>query len=262
MIDREPNYYRFLGILLILGILIYYSPIPKYLFPDKPIVNNTKILTVEKIVTILVTPTPDNINYFSNEYQSGLRMLKKPFTWIKNNALGKQDMRVTVKVYDFLIFEKIHWFNPSTYNYYEQLPEKENDKFLFIFINVEMDNTVSDDTRLWLPDKNKYAVQVNGIIYYAKNYPEQLRIKELELFTNLNGDSYIQHYGQTRLYSTSSEYTSSAGEFSDKHYYLRAGKSNSEDGYLLFEIPKSANPEDIIVLGNFFNFGSAQWRLK
>jgi hypothetical protein len=39
------------------------------------------------------------------------------------------------------------------------------------------------------------------------------------------------------------------------------GKSNLEDGYILFEIPKSAKIEDIRVLFNFFNFGNAEWKL-
>lgn len=260
IIDKEPNYYRYAGILLIIGFLIFYSPIPKW-FTQKPQINTT-VTIIEKEVKVYITPIPDNKNYFANEYTSGLRLIKMPFTWIRNNAIGKQDMRVSVRIYDYMLFEKIHWWNPNIGKYNEQYPEDNHNQFLFLFINIEMDNTVADDTRLWLPDKNKFAIQSNGIVYYSKNYPEQLRIKELEETTNLNDDYRIQHYGQMRLYSPSNQYRDFAGEYSDTHTYLRAGKSNAEDGYLIFEIPKSSNLNNTLALGDFGKFGSSQWRLK
>jgi hypothetical protein len=63
-------------------------------------------------------------------------------------------------------------------------------------------------------------------------------------------------------YSHSSEYVHTAGEYSLKDYYLKSGLSNSLDGYILYEIPKNAEPKDIIVTGKFYSFGQSSWLLK
>ena len=42
--------------------------------------------------------------------------------------------------------------------------------------------------------------------------------------------------------------------------WLRMGKGNCIDGYLLFEVPKKAFDEDVMLLGSFSTFGTAYWK--
>lgn len=225
-------------------------------------VNETALPVKIVTVTVLVTPTPDGHTYFASEYQNGTRLLKRPFSFIRYEALFKQDMKVTTIVYDYREFEKLHWFNPSQYKYEEQLPETPDSKFLLIFINTFMDDELGDDTRFWVMSRQMFAVDIGGKVYRSLDYPFQLRYKELETTPNFNGESYIQAYKQERVYTSSMDAVKTAGEISDEKFYLRGGKSNAIDGYLLFEIPKDTTPEQIKVLANFYSFGNSQWLLR
>lgn len=260
--NTEVNYLRVLVLILIIGLFIYLILPWNIIFPKKPVENLTKIIIQKEYINVLITPSPDGKTYFVNEYQSGIRKLNRPFSWIRNNVSGLKNMKVTVNVYNYLMFDSLHWFNPTEYKYYTEYPEISNSKFLFVMVNIYMDDIIGDDTRLPLFNKTSFIVEINNKLYYSKDYPEQIRFKELEYTYNLNDDSIIQAFGQKVIYSKSSEYRSTAGEYSLKDYYLKGGISNAIDGYLIFEIPKNTNPEDIIISAKFYNFGSSSWILK
>jgi hypothetical protein len=224
--------------------------------------GNESALIVEKPVYITVTPTPDGKTYFAGEYQEGLRKIKRPFSWIRNDVSGKQDMAVHVTVYDYKIFESYHWFNPMDYLYYEQFPTSLNNKFVFVFINLYMDDIQDDDTRMWIPNENHYGLQINNTLIAPVDFMKQLRIKELEDTYNYNDDSRVGYYSAYKYYSRGSDFASTAGETYINQTWLRGGKSNAIDGYLVYEIPKDVKDEDLILSGNFFTFGNAAWKLK
>lgn len=244
----------------------------QYLFPNKPTFNTTNntsnvtiiYKTIEKIV--LVTPTPDGHIYFASEYQNGTRLLQRPFSWIRNDVLGKQDMKVTTIVYDYKMFEKLHAFNPTDYKYDELFPSAGADgkekKFLLIFVYVFMDDIIGDDTRMWAFNRNFFAVFDGKETIAPKEYPYQLRFKELEETFTFNNDYRVQAFKSFRAYSPNEIYYNTAGEYNDEIYYLRGGRSNAIDGFLIFEIDNKDQPEDILVLGRFYSFGSAQWKLR
>lgn len=262
MINTEINYTRVFGIIILIGALIYFSPLQEYITP-KPIIKYVNVTqNITHYVTVLVTPTPDGKLFFAGEYQNGTRKLTQPFSWIRKDVSGQKDMKVTTRVYNYMMFDKLHWFNPAEYKYFVQFPDNPNYKFLFIFVNTYMDDVIGDDTRLWLPNKYRYGIEINHKMYYAKDYPEQVRYKELEYTSTLDESTYIQAYGQIRVYRKSSEYRKTAGETSVIHNYLRGGLSNAEDGYILFEIPKDTIPEQIIIRGEFFSFGNSAWIIQ
>lgn len=257
--DINPRVFAFLAIIGFLAFLVFGGNI---IFPkknqeeDKP-----QMVILEKEVQILVTPTPDGHIYFASEYQNGTRLLKRPFSFIRYNALYKQDMKVTTIVYDYKIFEKLHWFNPAQQVYQEQLPD-ENMKFCFIFITVFMDDIIGDDTRAWMFNRSYFGLFDGEIMRYHMQYPYQIRYRELEQTPTFDNTGYVEAFKQKRLYSEEEYAVKTAGEYSDEVYYLRGGQSNAIDGYLLFEIPKDKTPDDLIVFADLSSFGFSRWRLS
>jgi len=255
---------RLLAFMALVGILVFLAFGGNLLFPKNH--KEDEEITVEPIVVdhyieVLVTPTADGHIYFASEYQNGTRMLKRPFSWIRYDALYEQDMKVTTIVYDYRFFDKLHWFNPTEYKYREIEPNTPGFKYLFVFVTMWMDDVIGDDTRMWALDRNAFAVQVGGTGYTPQAYPYQLRFKELETTPNFDETTYIEAFKQRRGYNSEEFYIKTAGEYSDETYYLRGGKSNAIDGYLLFEVPKDTTAEDCMVLARFYSFGSSNWRL-
>lgn len=255
--NTEVNYLRVLVLILIIGLFIYLILPWNIIFPKKPVENLTKIIIQKEYINVLMTPTPDSKTYFVNEYQSGIRKLNRPFSWIQGN-----NTKITVNVYNYLIFNSLHWFNPTDYKYYISYPELSNSKFLFVMVNIYIDNIIGDDETIPLFNKNNLVTIINNKIYTPKDYPEQIRFKEFEYTYTLNDDSIIQAFGQKRLYSKSSDYRSTAGEYSLKDYYLKGGISNAIDGYLIFEIPKDTKSENIMISGKFSDINYSSWILK
>jgi hypothetical protein len=267
--EINPRIWVFVFLLLLLYVGIFqnwiFFAIP--LFPQKATAINQPNITpnvtiIYRNVTVLVTPTPDGHTYFASEYQNGTRLLQRPYTFIRYNALYKQDMKVTTIVYDYKTFEKLHWFNPTTYKYVEQYPTDSDKQFLFIFVYAFMDNIAGDDTRMWLYNRSFFAVYDGKNTYRPLEYPYQIRYKELENTYTFDHSVGVQAFKSLRMYSRGLEYVNTAGEYNDEIYYLRGGQSNAVDGFLIFEIDKNTQSEDLLVLGQFYTFGSAQWRLK
>lgn len=256
---------RIFAFLALIGILIGIFYGGQFLFQKPkviaPIIVQPTPIIIEKYITVMVTPTPDGRLYFASEYQNGTRLLKRPYSFIRYNALYKQDMKVTTIVYDYKFFEKLHWFNPTTYKYQEQLPDT-GYKWCFIFVYTFMDDIIGDDTRMWAFNRSFFSVynEKSQEMFTALEYPYQLRYKELEQTPTFDNSQYVQAFKQVRMYSSSSSYSRTAGEYSDEQYYLRGGISNAIDGYLLYQIPINTTENDILVFGNFYSFGFSQWR--
>ena len=254
-------FFAAIGLLLIFCLFF----LPPMLEKPKPVINISANITPTAtpiIEYVYITPTPDSGIYYVSEYQPGARKLQRPFSFYREKALGEKDLSVHVTVYDFKIFNKYHWFNPSDYLYYIQFPQTPNSKFLFVFINIYLDDIIGDDTRFWIPSENSFAIQINDLVYNPSPFVKQLRIKELEETFNMNDNGRIEYFNTYRMYSSASNAGISAGETTNNIDVLKGGKSNAIDGYLVFEIPKEAQEKDISVLGNFYTFGSSEWRLK
>ena len=261
--EINPRIIAFL--ILVSFIILLAFGANQFLFPAKkviPVNNTTNIQYVTVTKEIFVTPVPDGHRYFANEYQSGIRQLQRPFSWIRNDVVGKQDMKVTTIVYNYMTFDKLHWFNPTDYKYYEQIPVNPNNKFLIVFVYTFMDDIIGDDTRMWLINRSMIGVQYNNRMYTPLEYPYQIRYKELEESFTFDNTLRVQAFKQMRLYNEEEYAIKTAGETSEEIYYLRGGKSNAIDGYLIFEIPKNADMKNTIVRINFYEFGSSAWRLE
>lgn len=228
---------------------------------DIPPVKN--ISTVVEYVTVLVTPTPDGKTYFASEFQSGIRKIQNPFSFYRKNVTGLKDIKVTSFVYDYRIYNVLHWFNPSDYKYYEMSADSDK-KFLFVFYAMYMDDIAGDDTRFYIPNKRNYVVQSlkNNKLYYPIEYPNQLRIEELEYAYDYTNTNKAQYFGQIRKYTRDLSASNTAGEISIEQNWLRGGLSNMQSGYILYEIPSEIKDEDLLAGINFYGYGNAWWKLK
>jgi len=252
--------------------------------------DNYSAIIVEKPVYITVTPTPDGINYFAGQFSNGTRKLNRPFTIYRSNEIldgvnninQNSTLEISTVVYDYLLTNNFHYFNPEITNspsgdgYILEEPKDNQSQFLFIFVGIYTNGDVSTVKKVWLPNSSSFAIQIGNTLYFEKtDFPKQARIAELENKRNINKNSYAQAYGQYRQYigkfsvdkdfssSTYGSYTQNglAGEVSTPDYYIPVGDSNIEDGYIVFEIPKSATTKDIDILFRFFNFGYSDWKL-
>ena len=263
--DNKPINFHLIviiGIAFLIFIIMFYPMFNNHSqknIENKTNVSNISTITIYKEIYITVTPTPDGKIYFASEYESGIRKIKRPFSWYRADVTGLKDMSVHVVIYDYRIFDTYHWFNPQDYKYYEEKATKGN-KFLFVFINIYMDDVIGKDTRMWLPDANHFGVQIDNSLYMPIEFEKQLRIKELEDVYNYNDDSRVNYYGGFRTYEKGNSDT--AGEIYQNLTYLKGGKSNAIDGYIVYEIPNNIQDEQLIVSGNFYEFGNSAWVLK
>lgn len=228
-------------------------------------VSNYLLITPTPVIitnTVYVTPTPDNGIYYSNEYIGGIKKLGRPFSWARENVVGLQDMSVHVRVYNYKILQSYHWWNPTDYKYYETYPSNINSEFLFVYVNIYMDDIIGDDPRMWLPNEHHYFVNINGQLIEPIEFTKQLRIKEFEETFNWNDDNRIKYYGGVPTYTANSDAAPTAGEIVDNLTYLRGGISNAVDGYIVYEVPANTPLPDISVVGTFYTFGQNSWLLK
>jgi hypothetical protein len=253
------------GIIGIVFLILIFFP---YQTLEKPAINKTANITrittapTPEIQYIYVTPTPDNGIYYAGEYTDGTRKLGRLFSWWQKDVDGLNDMIGHVKVYDYRIFNSVHIFDPTEYSYYEKFPTP-GTKYLFIFVQIYLDDFKgSTVSKLWTPGEQHYFVTANGITYTPITWDKQVRIKEFEETANANDDFRMGYYGVFNAYSRSKEYVATAGEYAEPLYYIKPGKSNAIDGYIVYEIDQNITAQDILVTSNMFAFGNPSWVLK
>jgi hypothetical protein len=47
----------------------------------------------------------------------------------------------------------------------------------------------------------------------------------------------------------------------DPQSWTLLGTSNTESGFIIYQVPEEAQPQDLLVVGGFYSFGNAWWRL-
>lgn len=217
---------------------------------DKPTAAPIENITVE-IINTTPTPTPEPtlsqeqyMEKFGGLYQG------QWLSWKRDNVSGLKDMSVHTTVYDYRIFGTVHWRSISWGQYF---PESANEGHKFLFVMV---NTYSDEgmARMWGINRSYYWVDINGQLYAPSDrlLPE-IRIKEFDEIWNLNHVENVKPYGILRTYD------SLGREQAEELGWLKAGKLNGWDGYIVYEIPADTKPEDIKIVAQFNHFIDPHW---
>jgi len=258
--EINPRFLMWLSVVILFILIAVY---PLFNQTEVTVINKTPIITQIEYITVLVTPTPDGIIYFANEYQTGIRKILHPFSWIRK-VDNYRDIKITSNVYNYMSFNKLHYMNPADSKFYELLPiDNANNKFLLVFYNIYSDEIIGDSVGYNLPSENMFSVIINDISYSPfYYYNKQFWFKELEQTFDYNEVNNIKAYGQYRYYSKSKEYAKTAGVISIPINSINPGKYNGDDGYIIFEIPKSVKDEDILFQVSYSSFGWSAWRLN
>ena len=254
-------------IIAIIGLVILISGYPFFLiqqtyFPQPKIVLNVtkNISPIVIIKYVNITPTPDNGIYYVSDTQNGTRKMQRYFVFHRDNVSGYKSLDFHVTVYGYKMLNSYHWYNYHDSKTYETLPDNPNDKFLFIYVQMYSDDISGDDVRNYIPSEQHFQINYKNTMYSPAPFQKELMIHELENTYNFNDDSIIEYYGQYVNHPLDGK---NMGQYiSIPQYFSFAGKSNAVDGYIVYELPKTAQPNDLIVYGDFFGYGYSNWVLK
>lgn len=218
----------------------------------------TPVVELTSPPQIYVEPIADQL------YRLGKRDIGQFFTWRRYNVSGQKDMTVKVTIYRYQFLTRYQWWSNGYGRYFWQFPGPGN-KFLVIYPYMEMvGEDQSQDPRYFVSEVpwDRWAIDYNQTLYYPdENYVKGIRIRELEEVFTLNNDDRVKPWGyfwHNFGYSDDEEYH---GIVAVSPQWLRMGRSNAWDGYVLIEVPEAARPEDLKVVSNWGAFGSAYWQL-
>lgn len=189
----------------------------------------------------------------------GERWENQWFKWIRQDVDGLKDMNVGIIVYRHAWLDKYTWYNNAMGNYQIEYPSEGN-RYLVVWVHEEMfgDNQ-SYDPRMWGIDESAFRLQYqSSLIEPDLNHLPVNRILELDNQLNYYRFETAPAFGYRNVYTGNNPET--GGWVAERIGYLRMGRGNCIDGYLLFEVPKTIFTEDVMLLGSFSTFGTAYWR--
>lgn len=198
-------------------------------------------------------------------YRVGKKDLGEYYTWHRDNVSGQKDMTVSVTVYAYRFFSRYEWWSPQNGRYYWQFPAA-GKKYLVVFAQIYMHgNDPSQDPRYYVGDEpwDRWKIQYNQTLIDAdETYVKSIRIAELEETFTLNDDDRVKPWGYFWHNYGYSSNEDRRGVVAEPYTWLRMGRSNAIDGYIIFEVPDNALPEDLKVLSQWDTFGHPWWQLS
>ena len=200
-------------------------------------------------IPIVYVEGQDDFMFRTNGYWLG--------DWVqykRDNVEGLKDIDLRATVYRALFLPNYRYWSVSWGEYQWQIPNP-GMKYLAVFAHIRMEGTTQEsDPRMWGPGQDHFRIQIGNETYEPDtNHVIGYRIKELEEQFDLLKVNRIFDYGYYRYFSRDG--TEMAGELG----YIRMGRSNAWDGYLLFEVPREARMEDIRILEQIDGLGSVWW---
>ena len=179
------------------------------------------------------------------------------FKWSSLNASGLKGIGVNTTMYGYKELNRFTYYDYQWgQDFFEVAPD--GMEYFFAYIYTEM---IDDGATIYLPQQYNYGLLINDEMYYPTlfNY-EQNQIREMDEQFNKNHVERIKPYAYEYLYAQNN-LTHVKSPIMSPREYLRAGKSNAEDGYIIFTIPKEHNKRMLRLYGDFFSFGSASWKI-
>jgi hypothetical protein len=196
-------------------------------------------------------------------FRNGGRYLGEGFLINRVNVSGQKDLVVNVSVYNYIFLDNFLESGADKWgtSFYWPIVPYPGNKFLFVFVRSEMEgSSEKNDPRMWGFDTNHFAIDYQGSII-QEDQSRRVKctpIKELENTWNLNGDYRVSDFGKLRQEPMQNP---TSGIDCGDLGFLRMGKSNAWDGFIIYQVPTDATEIDIRVLGAFNAFGDAWWYL-
>jgi hypothetical protein len=155
-------------------------------------------------------------------------------------------------VYRIWINDTYRWFSPDDNQYYTKVAPA-GKKYLFVFLSMVCKGT----DRAPLPQQNNiYVLYDNAIISpdpthalptkYPDSSPKVVRIGEIEFSKNRFNTELIEDFGYSH---------------GQRLGYINPGESNAVDGYVIFEVPASLEPENAYISIVMPQSDTAIWKL-
>jgi hypothetical protein len=254
-----------IGILLICLVSLIISagcvsaaapPAPAVVHNIEPIpITSATIAPVETVTTLPVYEE----SYQDWKFRNRMFNLSEWLMWRRDDVSGEKDMVVLTTIYGYR-FEPNYQEHSSSWGtnaWFTHVPS-DGMKYLFVYVCMYMDGTtIERDPRMYAMGSDHFTVQVGNQFYYPlKESDPKEPIKELEYVWDIDHVHTIKPYAYGDLTNTVS------GSKIYESTWLRMGRSNKMDGWLLYEVPANTRPEDISVLGRFDNLGGyAFWSL-
>jgi len=212
---------------------------------NNTLIDNTACVTVSQVPA--GTPVSPTVSAESAIQFPDARALKETVTF------GSGDVASEATVYRFWLNDTYQWHNTMDNNYYTQYPGK-GSRYLIVFISM----VNRGNTRVWPPSSAAVHLWYDGKEWPLD--PEHVlpdQTKGINDMTIRIGE--IQYYHQ--LYSSElvTDYGYSHGK---KLNFLYPGESNALDGYLIYEVPASLEPDQAYVQVVFNGNDSGVWRLS
>jgi len=215
-------------------------------------------------------PTPSSIPtlapHFVDPFMPGERWEGQWFQWHRMdvqgiNGEGTKDLWVGIIAYRHKFLDSYTWYNAADANYYVQTPSA-GKRYLAVWVHEEMmGDNASYDPSMWVFDESAFLLQYkNYMIAPDESHQPWNRIKEFDGYTDYYDTVIAGPFAWDIRYTGVNPETGGYNAF--RRGWLRMGKGNAVDGYILFEVPKEAYESDLLLSGRFSTFGDAYWRLS
>ncbi|MDD1661336.1 MAG: hypothetical protein LUQ49_02600, partial [Methanomicrobiales archaeon] len=162
---------------------------------------------------------------------------------------GKKAIQVYITAYRYQFRDSYQYWDTVAAKWLPVDPPRDS-RFLFVFVNVWMDNPPGSVGTIDGYDYTSFTLQENGELLPATVDLHQ--VYELQTYSNLFKTGYVAPYG----YQWESSSITLKRQLKPLSV-LEPGKGGAWDGFIIFEVPRDAKPDDLKLVGNFYGMGSA-----
>jgi len=261
MIERTP-YQDLVEMMIICLVLIFalsamvYASLPPPPPPPPPPITPTPTPTPTPELTPAALPTLKTV--FVDPFTPGLRSEGQWYKWHWVDFEGKQDLKVGIIVYRHAWLDGYTWYN-NALGQYMQEATPDGMRYFIVWVHEEMlGNTTEYDPAFWGFDESAFILQLNGtFVNQSTTHNPVNRIKEFnqkyDYYNTVTAEPFAW-----KIILIGRNHADTSGYVAQR-YDLRMGQGNAWDGYIIWEVPENTKDRDLMLLGQFQQFGHAVW---
>jgi hypothetical protein len=154
----------------------------------------------------------------------------------RDNVSGYKDIKVHATIYGYSEYKEVNWYSHSWGKYFVQAAP-DGMKYLFVYAHVYTDD---GSATMWGIQPESWQVWDGTTMRtISGDLLPEIRLREFDDVWDLRHVENIKPYGYLRTYV---DHGKPAVE---PLGYMRAGRSNAWDGYLVYVVPEDTRPEDV-----------------